>query len=293
MALELEKAAAIARSIGLDEHGLRVDAVPGGDIAEASLLNASDAKVFVKTLPLAQSGLLSAEHDGLDALAGAGSVRTPRVIQRGMIDDLAWLALECLDLQTRDARTDATLGSQLAALHRHGNDAFGWHRKNYIGRTPQANTPDADWSHFFATQRLEPQFDRLRRAQPDSGWRDLKHMILESWNELSADHRPEPALIHGDLWRGNAAALDDGVPVIFDPAVHYADRECDLAMAHLFGGFDDAFYEHYQAAWPLPDGFEDRRLFYKLYHMLNHANLFGGGPYVGACEQLCRRILNH
>jgi fructosamine-3-kinase len=292
MALDIETAAAIARTIGLDEHGLRVDTVPGGDIAEASVLSASDATVFVKTLPLAQAGLLSAEQDGLEALAKAGSVRTPRVIQRGMIDGIAWLALEYLNLDARDARVDAALGSQLAALHRHGNEEFGWHRNNYIGRTPQSNTRDSDWTTFFAIQRLDRQFDRLRRAHPDSGWHDLKHLILEAWDAVSADHHPEPSLIHGDLWRGNAAAMAEGVPVIFDPAVHYADRECDLAMAHLFGGFDDAFYERYQAEWPLPEGFEERRLFYKLYHMLNHANLFGG-PYVDASEQLCRRILKH
>ena len=169
MALDIETAAAVARTIGLDEHGLHVDTVPGGDIAEASVLSASDATVFVKTLPLAQAGLLSAEQDGLEALARAGSVRTPRVIQRGMIDGVAWLALEYLDLDARSARADAALGEQLAALHRHGNDEFGWHRNNYIGRTPQSNTRDSDWTTFFAIQRLDRQFDRQRDFQVEKG----------------------------------------------------------------------------------------------------------------------------
>ncbi|WP_376693964.1 fructosamine kinase family protein [Wenzhouxiangella sp. EGI_FJ10409] len=290
MPLELEHAAAVARALGLDEHGLHVEPLPGGDIADASLLRAADATVFLKTLPLAQAGLLSAEADGLEALRQTATVRVPRVIQRGMQDGFSWLALEYLDLDQRNAGADERLGRQLANLHRHTGDEFGWHRNNYIGRTPQTNTRIDDWTVFFAAHRLGAQFDRLRRTHPDEGWQALKNEVIASWQKVSAQHQPEPSLVHGDLWRGNAAVLADGTPVIFDPAVHYGDRECDLAMAHLFGGFDDAFYQAYNEAWPLPEGFEVRRFFYKLYHMLNHANLFGG-PYVEASEQLCRRIL--
>ncbi len=289
---DLEQAAAVARSIGLDEHGLHIDAVSGGDIAQASLLRAADAIVFLKTLPLDQAGLLSAEADGLQALAETGTVRTPHVIRRGMHDGFAWLALEYLQLEPRHSRADARLGRQLAEMHRTTGDAFGWHRNNYIGRTPQINTRGEEWSAFFAAHRLGAQFDRLRRNRPDQGWNDLKTEVISAWQTVSSMHRPEASLVHGDLWRGNAGAVGDDTPVIYDPAVHYADRECDLAMAHLFGGFDDAFYRAYQEAWPLPSGYETRRLFYKLYHMLNHANLFGG-PYIEASEQLCRRILEH
>lgn len=290
MSLDLEQATAVARSLGLDEHGLEVDRIPGGDIAEASLLRAADSFVFLKTLPLEQSGLLSAEADGLEALSETGAVRVPRVIRRGMQGDFAWLALEYLELDQRNPRADARLGHQLAEMHRSTGEHFGWHRNNYIGRTPQTNTFGEVWSAFFATHRLGAQFDRLRRNLPDQGWNDLKREVIAAWQTVSAMHEPTPSLIHGDLWRGNAAALADDEPVIFDPAVHYADRECDLAMAHLFGGFDEAFFSAYNDAWPLPEGFEIRRLYYKLYHMLNHANLFGG-PYIEASEQLCRRIL--
>lgn len=291
MSLDIEQAAAVARTLGLDQHGLRVDTIPGGDIAEASLLRAADANVFLKTLPLEQSGLLSAEADGLEALTGTGTVRVPRVIRRGMQGDIAWLALEFLQLRRRSPRADARLGHQLAEMHRSTGKQFGWHRNNYIGRTPQINTPETNWTTFFAEHRLGAQFDRLRRSFSDQGWKDIRNEVISSWETVAAMHQPPPSLIHGDLWRGNAAALDDDGPVIFDPAVHYADRECDLAMAHLFGGFDDAFFTAYNDAWPLPQGYKTRRLFYKLYHMLNHANLFGDS-YVDACNQLCRRILN-
>lgn len=292
MPLEFQQAAAIARKLGLEEQGLEFDPIPGGDIAEASVLRAADGRVFLKTLPLEQAGLLSAEADGLEALAGAGCVQVPKVLARGIHDKLSWLALEYLQLSERSPRCDEQLGQQLAELHRETGEHFGWHRSNYIGRTPQINTPTDEWREFFGQHRLLPQFDRLRRQHPDNGWRETRGQILTAWNDVAASHQPAPSLIHGDLWRGNAASLADDVPVVFDPAVHYADRECDLAMAHLFGGYDEAFFQAYEAAWALPEGYETRRLYYKLYHILNHANLFGG-PYVEAAAQLCRRILQH
>lgn len=289
-ALDIEQAAAIARTLGLDEHRLECKPVSGGDIASAWLIQAADARVFVKTMPLERAGLLSAEADGLRALADSRAVRTPRVLDRGMHDGFAWLALEFLDLQGRSRRSDERLGRQLAELHRTTGDSFGWHRNNYIGSTPQINTRGKEWSAFFAAHRLGAQFDRLHDKQPDAVWNDTKREVIAAWQKTERHHEPEPSLIHGDLWRGNAAALADAVPVIYDPAVHHADRECDLAMAHLFGGFDDAFYHAYNEAWPLPEGWQRRRLFYKLYHMLNHANLFGGA-YTDGCQQLCRRIM--
>lgn len=292
MPLDLQQAAAVARKLGLDEQGLEFDPIPGGDIAEAFVLRAADGSVFLKTLPLEQAGLLSAEADGLKALADAGCLRVPQMLGRGIQDKVSWLALEYLQLEERSGRCDARLGQQLAELHRQTGEYFGWQRGNYIGRTPQINTPVDEWGEFFGQHRLVPQFDRLRRQHPDNGWREIKADILSAWNDVAAHHQPKPSLIHGDLWRGNAASLADDVPVVFDPAVHYADRECDLAMAHLFGGYDETFFQHYEEAWPLPQGYEVRRLYYKLYHILNHANLFGG-PYLEAAAQLCRRILQH
>lgn len=292
MSLDLEQAAAVARKLGLDEHDFEFKTVPGGDIAEAFVLQATTGWVFLKVLPLEQAGLLSAEADGLKALAETGCIRVPGVLHRGIHDQFGWLALEYLQLGGRSRRCDARLGHKLAELHRSTGESFGWHRGNYIGRTPQINIFTEDWREFFGQHRLAPQFDRLRRRYPDSSWKELKAETLAAWDVVAANHQPKPSLIHGDLWRGNAASLPDDVPVIFDPAVHYADRECDLAMAHLFGGYDEAFFHAYEDAWPLPQGYEIRRLYYKLYHMLNHANMFGR-PYQDAAGQLCRRILEH
>ncbi len=277
MTFDLERAGLIARQLGLDEHGLRLVRVPGGDIAEAWLLAAANVRVFLKTLPLGRAGLLSTEADGLKALAATGEIRVPRVIGRDVIDQVAWLALEYIEMDQRTERCDRELGERLARLHRHGNDSFGWHRDNFIGKTPQPNPRLDDWSEFFLWHRLGFQLDRLDQQYPDAGWSKLQTPLFESWQRRFHHHKPEPALIHGDLWSGNAAMTQGGHPVIFDPAAHYADRECDLAMTRLFGGFSDAFYQAYETTWPLPEGHADRLPYYQLYHLLNHANLFAGG----------------
>lgn len=287
--MQLELASHIARQLGLDEHGLKLSRMPGGDIAESYLLAAADHWVFVKTLPIARAGLLSAEADGLEALAKAGEIRVPRIFRRDRSTDMAWLAMEYLELDRRDEVCDDRLGRALARLHRHTGDRFGWHRDNYIGLTPQINTRGDDWSEFFLWQRLGRQLDLLDEKEPGSGWSRLQKPLFESWLRRFSRHRPPPSLIHGDLWQGNAASTEGAEPVIYDPAVHYADRECDLAMAHLFGGFGDAFFRSYEREWPLPDGHAERRLYYQLYHLLNHANLFGG-PYRSRSRELIERL---
>jgi fructosamine-3-kinase len=61
-------------------------------------------------------------------------------------------------------------------------------------------------------------------------------------------------------------------------------------MTELFGGYPANFYNAYRAEWPLHEGYEKRRDLYNLYHVFNHANLFGGG-YVMQAEQLMRDLL--
>ena len=187
----------------------------------------------------------------------APHVRVPRVLDHGA----DFILLEELDLQ-RDGDW-AALGRMLARLHRQTGPRYGWHRDNFIGRSPQANGWCDDWSEFWWTRRLQPQ---LQRAGLDAGF--LKDVLK--------DHRPAPSLLHGDLWSGNAGFIDAG-PVIFDPAVYYGDRETDLAMTELFGGFAREFYRAYHQELPLDDGYLWRKHLYNLYHLLNHLNLFGGG----------------
>jgi len=153
----------------------------------------------------------------------------------------------------------------LAKLHRTAGPRFGWHRDNWIGGTPQINTWHDDWSTFFHECRIRPQLDLARK----NGFRLEEPPRLEN-------HHPQPSLLHGDLWSGNAGFIEEG-PVIFDPAGYYGDREADLAMTELFGGFPREFYAAYRKAYPLDAGYEQRKHLYNLYHLLNHLNLFGSG----------------
>jgi fructosamine-3-kinase len=161
-------------------------------------------------------------------------------------------------------------------------------RDNTIGRTPQANAASDDWAEFFRERRLRPQLE-LTKAH---GFAELLatpgERLLESVHVLLAGHRPAASLLHGDLWGGNWLASASGEPVLIDPAVYYGDRETDLAMTRLFGGFGERFYQAYQAAAPLAPAAQARCELYNLYHVLNHANLFGGGYALQA-----RAIIEH
>jgi fructosamine-3-kinase len=252
----------------------RAEPVRGGDISTAWRVPIDRGAIFLKTGDVAAFGMLDAEADGLRALDEAGAVRVPKVLACGQASDTAFLALEWLSLRRPDAAAERLLGTRLARQHRQRGKDFGWHRDNTIGRTPQINTRDDDWIRFFRQRRLCFQLE-LATANGYTG--ELQQegaRLAEGIGRLFADYDPQPSLLHGDLWGGNWAA-DDGQPVVFDPAVYYGDREADIAMTRLFGGFGQAFYDAYEESWPLSAGHGRRLLLYQLYHVLNHLNLFG------------------
>lgn len=248
--------------------------------------------VFRKTVPLAERARLEAESDGLAALAATGSVRVPAIVGAGETAHEAWLELEYLELAPLDRAGGARLGEQLAALHRaHGaEDAYGWPRDNFIGATPQSNQSHRTWAGFFAAERLRPQLALASAHGMPRELRERGEKLAERVAAFFVDYRPRPSLLHGDLWAGNAGQLPDGTPAIFDPAVHRGDREADLAMSELFGGFPESFYAAYRLAWPLDPGYETRKTLYNLYHVLNHYNLFGAG-YLGQARRMIDRLL--
>ena len=182
------------------------------------------------------------------------------------------------------------LGEQLAALHRVGAARFGWHRDNTIGATPQLNSWDDDWVRFFVRQRVGPQLELAEQRGASARLLDRGRLLCGIAGALFSSYRPVPSLLHGDLWGGNWAADDADTPVVFDPAVYFGDREADLAMTRLFGGFGPAFYAAYQSDWPLDQAAGTRRGFYNLYHVLNHFNLFGGS-YAAQAEGMIDRLL--
>jgi fructosamine-3-kinase len=174
------------------------------------------------------------------------------------------------------AGCEAALGEQLALQHRHQAAEYGWSRDNTIGSTPQLNGWSQDWLTFFRERRLRCQL-QLAASKGAAVLLLRGEMLLERLDGLFDGYRPVPSLLHGDLWGGNWAVDERGQPVIFDPATYYGDREADLAMTRLFGGFGIDFYRAYEANWPLHPGVRRRTVLYNLYHVLNHFNLFGGG----------------
>jgi fructosamine-3-kinase len=220
--------------------------------------------------------MFEAEAEGLAALKKAGAVRVPEVYDVGSDVDGAYIEMERFELERGTERAAAVLGEQLAALHRHTADLHGWHRDNTIGPTPQHNPQTNDWVAFFREHRLVYQLDLAARNGYTGELQDLGNRLAERLEDLFEGYDPAASLLHGDLWAGNWGVAD-GVPVIFDPAVYYGDRETDIAMTRLFGGFGDAFYREYERALPLEAGSAERLELYKLYHVLNHLNLFGSG----------------
>ena len=231
-------------------------------------------RYFVKCNSERFAGAFAAEMDGLQALAEAGA-RVPQPLCEGRAAGQAFLVMEYLDLGARGDWTG--MGRMLAAMHRATAEQYGWRRDNFIGATPQRNRPHGSWAAFWRDERLLPQLALADHRGLGSRLIGRGEQLADALPRLLAGHEPKPSLLHGDLWSGNTGFLGEGTPALFDPAVYYGDREADLAMTELFAGFPRAFYSAYREAWPLPDGYEPRRDLYNLYHVLNHANLFGGG----------------
>jgi protein-ribulosamine 3-kinase len=277
----------------LREQGIAVaDAKPrpvgGGDISSAWQVATDRGPVFLKTGPREFLEIFSAEADGLRELASARAVRVPGVLAFGQSASDAYIALEWLEFSGRNSGAEVLLGRQLALQHRHLDNRFGWHRDNMIGTTPQLNDRDNDWIRFFRERRLLVQ---LQLAESNGFGGELLQegaRLARNLEPLFDGYAPVPSLLHGDLWGGNWSSVA-GEPVIFDPAVYYGDREMDLAMTRLFGGFGSGFYRAYEDEWPLAKGHEKRVALYQLYHVLNHLNMFGAS-YLSRALSLIREL---
>jgi fructosamine-3-kinase len=231
--------------------------------------------------------MFEAEAAGLEALRETNEIRVPEVLDCGIDQGESFIVLEFLELEPASADSPRRLGRQLARLHRHTAARFGWHRDNTIGPTPQINTWSDDWITFFREHRLEYQVELARGNGHDLTQDGTK--LGRSLARLFDGYAPAPSLLHGDLWGGNWGTVG-GEPVIFDPAVYYGDRESDIAMTLLFGGFGPDFYRAYSAEWPMAPGHESRIKLYQLYHVLNHLNLFGSS-YLGRARRLFAELL--
>ncbi|MEN8445415.1 MAG: fructosamine kinase family protein, partial [Cyanobacteria bacterium J06555_13] len=247
--------------------------IGGGCINQAAAVTDGERTFFVKVNQSSALPMFEAEFEGLKEMYESHTIRVPQPLVTGVAESVSYIVTEYLALggQGRAAAWQR-MGQQLAAMHQVVSpEGFGWHRDNTIGATPQLNGWGDDWAAFWRDRRLGPQFSM---AHAKGGHFPRRDELMSAIPKLLAGHKPAPALLHGDLWSGNAAVTDDGEPVILDPATYYGDPEADLAMTELFGRFPEAFYQAYDAVSPIDAGYTQRKVLYNLYHILNHFNLF-------------------
>ncbi len=283
--------AQISERTGRNFEAKTVNSVAGGCINTTIIIDDGATSYFVKLNAAHFLPMFEAEAEGLRELAAANALRVPSPVCHGTDDAYAWLVLEHLVALGSRTKSDwGQLGRGLAILHRHRHELYGWHRNNNIGSTGQVNARSANWIDFLREYRIGFQLDLALRNGFGGRLQVLGERLLDEMGGFFEDYAPEASLLHGDLWSGNIGFLENGEAVIFDPAVYFGDRETDIAMSELFGGFAGNFYGAYQSEWPLDSGFHTRKHLYNLYHLLNHLNLFGQG-YLAQCESTIDRLL--
>lgn len=261
----------------------------GGCVNAAVRLSDGERSYFVKLNQARRLDMFIAESGGLQEIRATKTLRAPRPLCYGTAGDQAYLVMEYIELNPGRGAAGGQAGRRLAAMHRNLAGGFGWRRDNTIGATVQPNRRCNDWVRFWREQRLGFQLELAARNGHGGRLQRRGEKLLAGLPALIS-HAPVPSLLHGDLWCGNMARDPEGRPVVYDPAVYYGDREADLAMTELFGGFSSDFYAAYREAWPLDAGYGVRKILYNLYHILNHLNLFGDG-YLGQAEGMIDRLL--
>jgi len=251
----------------------------GGDISQAYLVRTQDQQIFLKLNHADQAlAMYETEASGLARLGSVDGVSTPEVVRVGVIDGTAFIAMQFVQSSHPSAKYWRDLAENLASIHKTTGAKFGLDHHNFIGSLIQSNHQVDDWAAFFDLHRLRPQI----QMAIENNLLDKSHMLsLEDLVKRLPEICPDepPALVHGDLWAGNKICGPNQKAFFIDPAIAFAHREMDLAMAKLFGGFDPLFFDHYQQLYPLVAGFASRCNVYQLYYLLVHLNLFGQSYY--------------
>ncbi len=280
--------AQISQTTGEKFQTQQRQSVGGGCINQGYSLSDGARTYFVKLNQASRVNMFEAEALGLQQMYDTATIRVPQPICFGITGNSCYIVLEWLEMGGGNRKSSEDMGRKLAQMHKKSlGQRFGWDMNNTIGSTTQINTWTEDWVEFFTQHRLGYQFELAKRR---GGSFPQADDLLAAIPQLLAEHEVQPSLVHGDLWGGNAGFTDLGEPVIFDPATYYGDREVDIAMTEVFGGFSSAFYQGYNDEFPLDDGYEQRKNLYNLYHILNHFNLFGGG-YGSQANGMITRIL--
>ncbi|MCG6889038.1 MAG: fructosamine kinase family protein [Gammaproteobacteria bacterium] len=265
----------------------QVRPLAGGDINRAFRLDCGAERFFVKLNAAGREAMFVAERAGLETIRRSRTIRVPAVYLTGSDGEYAYIVMEYVDLG--GPLDPGRLAQALAAMHGCMHERFGYYGDNTIGSSAQVNSWNGDWIEFWREHRLGAQLqlaqcNGLDRQLIDRGWQ-----LTENLAPFFAGYQPRPSLLHGDLWSGNYGADSSGNPVIYDPACYYGDHEVDLAMMELFGNPGVRFFDTYRDHFPMDRGYPERRDFYNLYHLLNHANLFGAG-YVTRARQVIERM---
>ena len=283
--------AAISQPFKLNTHSV----VSGGDINQALRLdgllleNNEAISFFIKLNRKELLPMFEAEASGLQEIAKSKTIRVPHVISIGHESDHSFIILESLAFTATGSHQ--LLAQQLAAMHKKSAETFGWSQQNTIGSTPQINMQSDKWIEFWREQRLGYQLNLAKQNGANVSLIVKGETLIKELDSFFVDYKPKASLLHGDLWSGNYGFVEAGEPVIFDPAIYYGDREADIAMTELFGGFSTEFYNEYNTLWPLDKGYQQRKKLYNLYHVLNHFNMFGGG-YALQSENMIDSLLN-
>ncbi len=268
-----------------------IEQVYGGDIHNAWRIEFSDKKLFLKR-NIRNKKFLEFEKYCLQNLRkyiNQENLVIPEVIAYKKIKNIEILFIEWIDMHNFDQKK---LGKGLGELHLRSAESnpkmFGFPVEGFIGTTDQKKGLEDNWIDCFLNLRIIPQLLSLKSIILD---KEIINKVKEKIKSELLNHKPINALVHGDLWSGNAGVDKNGKGVIFDPASSWADNEVDIAMTKLFGGFRREFYEEYHRIFPIKNGFEKRIIIYNFYHILNHANMFGGG-YLNQVEDYVKAILN-
>lgn len=247
--------------------------VKAGESHKAYKISDGKQRFFVKTNEKIHRPNFEAEAEGLKHFSNTHLFKVPKIICTGVVSDHSFLVLEHIAMTQGNEQSWFHFGQKLAELHKtHTQERYGWQQDNFVGLTPQPNLWQKKWGYFFAEQRIGFMLQLLTEKGHISVNIDA---VVEAIKHLLLGHKPTASMLHGDLWQGNTGFFNHQ-PVLFDPALYFGDRETDLAMSELFSRFPESFYQGYEDVWPLKADYQYRKPVYQLYHVLNHALLFGG-----------------
>lgn len=261
----------------------KYQAIGGGSINHSWKIQTNLDVYFIKYNNIKYYNMFYQEVLGLKAIAKSNTIQVPQIIAIDKTPQFAYLILEYLKLHPG---SNASMGEKLAQMHSQEQAQWGWEEDNYIGSTSQPNSFFDDWIKFWREKRLLHQYHLAKQDGYTGEWLSQLERLIENFNIFFSTYQPIKSLLHGDLWGGNIALLDDMHPIVFDPAVYIGDREADLAMTELFGGFHSEFYAAYQDRLPLDSGYTVRKVLYNLYHILNHLHLFGSAYQANAVRMI-------